>query len=134
MSLPAFSVRNSVLVNMLMLVILAAGVVFAITLQREMFPESRPDKLLVSAVYPGVQPEDVEKAVTVKIEEAIRGLEGIETVDHAFFTTRNAISLKPQRTLNLKFKQRTRSAPNLKRRTRFKQHIDRNPLLKKHAT
>ncbi len=81
MSLPAFSVRNAVMVNMLMLVILAVGTVFAITLQREMFPESRPDKLLVSAVYPGVQPEDVEKAVTVKIEEAVRGLEGIETVE-----------------------------------------------------
>ena len=71
MSIPSFSVRNAVLVNMLMLVILAAGVVFAFTLQREMFPESRPDKLLVSAVYPGVQPEDVERSVTVKVEEAI---------------------------------------------------------------
>ena len=81
MSLPAFSVRNAVLVNMLMLVILAAGSVFAITLQREMFPESRPDKLLVSAVYPGVQPEDVEKSVTIKIEEALRGLEGIDEVE-----------------------------------------------------
>lgn len=81
MSLPSFSVRNPVLVNMLMLVILSAGVIFAITLQREMFPESRPDKLLVSAVYPGVQPADIEKAVTIKIEEALRGVEGIEKVD-----------------------------------------------------
>ena len=81
MSIPAFSVRNHVLVNMLMLVILAAGIVFAVTLQREMFPESRPDKLIVSAIYPGVQPEDVEKTVTVKVEEAIRGLEGIEKVE-----------------------------------------------------
>jgi len=81
MSLPSFSVRNSVLVNMLMLVLLAAGVIFAFTLQREMFPESRPDKLLISAVYPGVQPEDVEKTVTVKIEEAVRSLEGIEKVE-----------------------------------------------------
>ena len=81
MSLPAFSVRNAVLVNMLMLVMLAVGIVFAITLPREMFPESRPDKLMVSAVYPGVQPEDVEKAVTVRIEEALRGLEGIDTVE-----------------------------------------------------
>lgn len=81
MSIPSFSVRNAVLVNMLMLVILVAGVVFAITLQREMFPESRPDKLMVAAVYPGVQPEDIEKSVTIKIEEAIRGLEGIEEVE-----------------------------------------------------
>jgi multidrug efflux pump subunit AcrB len=81
MSLPSFSVRNAVLVNMLMLVILAAGSVFALTLQREMFPESRPDKLLVSAVYPGIQPEDMEKAVTIRIEEAVRGLEGIDKVE-----------------------------------------------------
>ena len=58
MSLPSFSVRNSVLVNMLMLVLLASGFIFAFTLRREMFPESRPDKLLISAIYPGVQPED----------------------------------------------------------------------------
>ncbi|MEP3481779.1 MAG: efflux RND transporter permease subunit [Fuerstiella sp.] len=81
MSLPSFSVRNHVLVNMFMLVILTAGAVFALTLQREMFPESRPDKLMVSATYPGVQPEDIEKAVTIKIEEALRGLEGIEKVE-----------------------------------------------------
>ena len=81
MSLPSFSVRNSVLVNMLMLVLLAAGLMFALTLQREMFPESRPDRLLISVLYPGVQPEDVEKAVAVRIEEAVRGLEGIEKVE-----------------------------------------------------
>ena len=81
MSLPSFSVRNSVLVNMLMLVLLAAGFIFAFTLQREMFPESRPDKLLISAVYPGVQPEDVEKTVAIKLEEAVRSLEGIEKVE-----------------------------------------------------
>ena len=69
------------MVNMLMLVLLAAGFICAFTLQREMFPESRPDKLLISAIYPGVQPEDVEKAVTIKIEEAVRSLEGIEKVE-----------------------------------------------------
>ncbi len=81
MSLPSFSVRNSVLVNMLMLVLLASGFIFAFTLQREMFPESRPDKLMISAIYPGVQPEDIEKSVTIKIEEAVRSLEGIEKVE-----------------------------------------------------
>ncbi|MCA9034710.1 MAG: efflux RND transporter permease subunit, partial [Planctomycetaceae bacterium] len=81
MSLPSYSVRNPVLVNMLMLVILAAGFVFAFTLQREMFPESRPKGLLVSAFYPGVQPEDIEKAVTIKIEEAVRSIEGIEKIE-----------------------------------------------------
>lgn len=81
MSIPAFSVRNTVLVNMLMLVILFAGIAFAFTLTREMFPESRPDKLTVTAFYPGVQPEELEKAITIKVEEAIRDVDGIEKVD-----------------------------------------------------
>ena len=81
MSPAAFSVRNPVLVNMLMVVLLAAGGVFALTLVREMFPESRPDKLLVMAVYPGVQPQEVEKAVTIRIEEAVRDIDGIEKID-----------------------------------------------------
>jgi hydrophobic/amphiphilic exporter-1 (mainly G- bacteria), HAE1 family len=64
-----------------MLVIVLGGGLFAMTLTREMFPESQPDKLLVSTIYPGVQPEEIEKAVTIKIEEAVRDVDGIEKVD-----------------------------------------------------
>lgn len=81
MSLPRFSVENRVLVNMFMLVIFVAGGMYAITLVREMFPESRPDKLAVSVVYPAEQPQEIEKAVTIKIEEAVRDIDAIEKVD-----------------------------------------------------
>jgi len=81
MSIPRFSVRNPVFVNMMMLVILFGGAIFAFTLTKEMFPESRPDKLAISVIYPGVQPAEIEKAVTIKIEEAVRGIDGIEKVD-----------------------------------------------------
>lgn len=81
MSIPAFSVRNPVLVNMFMWVILIAGALFSLTLIREMFPESRPNKILISSIYPGVQPEEIEKAVTIKIEEAVSDVEGIEKLD-----------------------------------------------------
>lgn len=81
MSLPRFSVENRVLVNMLMWVVLIGGAMFACTLVREMFPESRPNKLAIMAVYPGIQPVEIEKAVTIKVEEAVRDIEGIEKVD-----------------------------------------------------
>ena len=60
MSLARFSVRNPVFVNMLMLVILAGGTIFALTLVREMFPEFRPNKLIITAIYPGVQPQEID--------------------------------------------------------------------------
>ena len=81
MSIPRLSVNNPVLVNMLMLVIVAAGGLLSITLVREMFPESRPRKLLISTVHPGVSPQEIEKAVTSRIEEAVRDVEGVEQVD-----------------------------------------------------
>lgn len=80
MSLPKFSVANAVLVNMLMIVILVGGALFATSIVREFFPEARPDKLSVTAIYPGVQPAEIEKAVTIKIENATRYVEGVEKV------------------------------------------------------
>ncbi|QDU82365.1 Efflux pump membrane transporter BepE [Polystyrenella longa] len=81
MSLPSFSVRNSVLVNMLMIVVLVAGAFFSLSLVREMFPEVRASKLMIQAVYPGVQPEEIQKTVTIKFEEKVKDIEGIEKIE-----------------------------------------------------
>jgi multidrug efflux pump subunit AcrB len=81
MSLPRFSVNNQVLVNMMMVVLLAAGGIFAFTLVREMFPETQPDKIAISVLHLGVQPQELEKAVTIKIEQAVRDVDGIERID-----------------------------------------------------
>lgn len=93
MSPARFSVRNPVFVNMLMLVILASGTIFALTLVREMFPEFRPNKLIISAIHPGVQPQEIEKAITIKIEEAVRDIEGVEKVDSTISDGSTVISL-----------------------------------------
>lgn len=81
MSLPKFSVENPVFVNMMMIVTLVAGAGFALTLVREMFPESRPNTISITAVYPATQPEELERAVTIKVEEAVRDVKGVEKVD-----------------------------------------------------
>lgn len=81
MSIPRFSVRNPVLVNLLMVVIIVSGTICALTLTREMFPESRPEKLLITTIYPGVSPQEIEKVLTIKIEEAVRDVEGVDKVD-----------------------------------------------------
>jgi multidrug efflux pump subunit AcrB len=81
MSIARFSVKNPVLVNMMMLVILFGGTLFALTLVREMFPEFRPNKLILTAIHPGVQPQEIEKAITIKIEEAVRDVEGVEKIE-----------------------------------------------------
>ena len=81
MSLPSYSVKNPVMVNMLMVCTLVAGSFMAMTLVREMFPESRPNAINILAVYPAVQPQELERAVTIKIEEAVRDVDGVEKVE-----------------------------------------------------
>ena len=81
MSLPRLSVENPVMVNMIMIVTLLAGAGFAATLVREMFPESRPNQIAIVAVYPATQPDELERAITIKVEEAVRDVDGVEKVD-----------------------------------------------------
>ena len=80
-SLPQFSVENPVLVGVVMASILIGGVYAAFTLVREMFPESRPNQVLISTLYPGATPSEVEKGVAMRLEEAIKDVEHIEKVE-----------------------------------------------------
>ncbi len=93
-SLPRFSVNNPVLVNLVMLTAIGGGVYSAFTLVREMFPEATPNQVVITTVYPGATPAEMEKGISVKIEEAIKDIEEIEeirTVNGEGFCTVNAI-------------------------------------------
>lgn len=71
MSIPKMSVNNPVLANMLMLLIIIFGLYAWISLPRELTPEIALQTAVVTTLYPGASPEEVEKLVTAPIEEAI---------------------------------------------------------------
>ncbi len=77
-AIAGWSVKNRVTVNILMILILAAGALSLLRLKRETFPEFSLDMILVSVAYPGASPEEIEEGICVKIEEAIKGVEGIK--------------------------------------------------------
>lgn len=76
----AAGVRNSVAANALMVCILVGGYFSARGLVNETYPEFSLDRITIEAVYPGAGPEEVERGVCTKIEEAIEGLPGIKQV------------------------------------------------------
>jgi len=95
-SLPRFSVDNPVLVNLLMVSILAGGAYGALTLVRELLPESRPNRILVTTEYPGATPSEVEKGITLKIEEQIKDIDGVEKIEAIVNEGRSAIFVELQ--------------------------------------
>ncbi len=78
-SLLKFSVDNPVLINLLMIALLGLGAYSALTITREMFPEYRPNEIHVATVYPGATPAEIEKGITIKIEEEVREIDGVDT-------------------------------------------------------
>ncbi|MDP6610548.1 MAG: efflux RND transporter permease subunit [Vicinamibacterales bacterium] len=72
--------RNSVAANLLMVLILAGGLFTAVTIKREVFPEFSLDMITVQVPYRGAAPEEVEEGVSVRVEEAIQGLDGIKRI------------------------------------------------------
>jgi hypothetical protein len=72
--------RNTVAANLLMVVILVAGVVGAFDVRQEMIPEFELDRINIQVAYLGAAPAEVESAVCIRIEEAIQGIDGIKTI------------------------------------------------------
>ena len=84
-SLGKWSINNRVTVNLIMMFILVAGFFTVTQMRREMFPQFALDMVNVSVGYPGGNPEEVEEGICIKIEEKIKGVEGIaRTYSSAF--------------------------------------------------
>ena len=75
--LAQWSVNNRVAVNLIMLFIIVAGLLTVMNMRREMFPQFALDMINVSVPYPGASPAEVEEGICIKIEEKIKGIEGI---------------------------------------------------------
>ncbi|MFQ5897539.1 MAG: efflux RND transporter permease subunit [Candidatus Methylomirabilia bacterium] len=89
-----FSVRNRVLVNLLTLFVLGAGVVTYLSMHRELFPEFSRRAVLIETVYTSASPDEVEKLITVKIEEEVAELDGLDELSSISQEGRSEILLK----------------------------------------
>ena len=77
----AWFTRNHVAANLLMITILIAGIFSMQTrIPLEVFPSFETDRISVSVSLRGATPEDVEQGVSIRIEEAVQDLEGIERI------------------------------------------------------
>ncbi len=72
--------RNPVAANLLMYVMIVAGILALLTVHQEEFPSVDVRVVNVTVPYLGAAPEEVEEGVCIRIEEALEGTEGIEKI------------------------------------------------------
>ncbi|MDF3819812.1 efflux RND transporter permease subunit [Leptospira sp. 96542] len=71
-----------------------AGIISVLSMKREAFPRVNFREVRVLTVYPGANPVDVEKKVTIPIEEKLREVEGLDLVRSISRNSESDISIK----------------------------------------
>src|SRR5210317_1677931 len=72
--------RNHVAANLLMAIIAVAGLMSALSIKQEVFPETQLDLITIQVPYLGATPSEVEEAVCIRVEEAIQGVDGVKKI------------------------------------------------------
>jgi len=70
--------RNHVAANLLMLLLILAGLLSAFTIKQQVFPEIKLEQVTIRVPYLGAAPQEVESGVIDKIEENLRQVNGIK--------------------------------------------------------
>lgn len=89
-----WSIDNRVTVNLIMVFIIVAGLFSVFRMRREMFPQFALDMINISVGYPGSSPEEVEEGICVKIEEKIKGIEGISRILSSAHEGRGSVTVE----------------------------------------
>ena len=77
----AWMASNPVAANLLMFVLVVGGILFGLSIKREVFPEIDMDMVTVVVAYPGASPQEVEEGVVLAIEDEISSLDGIKKIN-----------------------------------------------------
>ena len=97
----AWFARNPVAANLLMAIILCVALASAFSIQRAMFPAFDIEALFVEMFYPGAPPEEIEKGLVYRIEDAINDVDGIKRIESDAFESRAQVIVQPQDGVNL---------------------------------
>lgn len=90
-SISHFSIKRSVTTTLIIVVMVLAGLLGMKNMSSQLMPDFDIPVSLINIVWVGASPEDVDKLITTEVEEAIKGIEGIKTVNG--YSSQNAASI-----------------------------------------
>jgi len=89
-----FGINNRLFINLLGFFIIFLGLVTLPTVKRTAFPSLSYDLVQVTTLYPGATPKDVEKLVTIPLEEEINEVDGIKEMTSVSAENMSIISIE----------------------------------------
>ena len=75
-----YFIKHSIITNWVMIIICIAGIFALFNINKRIDPKFEIEEIDIQVPYPGASAIEVEEGIVVKIEESLRGLEGIEKI------------------------------------------------------
>lgn len=88
-----FFVERALMVNLISIFLMALGIYAIFDINREAFPNVNLDKMQIDIPYPGASPSEIERLVITPIEQEIKALDGIDTMNSIAFSGSGIITL-----------------------------------------
>ncbi len=76
----AYFIKYHVAVSVFILAFVVFGIAGALSLKSSFFPLSDSKNIAINIAYPGASPQEVEEGIVLKIEDNLKGLEGVDRV------------------------------------------------------
>lgn len=88
-----YFVERPLMVNLISIFLMAVGIYAIFDINREAFPNVNLDKIRIDIPYPGASPSEIERLVITPIEQEIKALDGIDTMNSIAFSGSGIINL-----------------------------------------
>ncbi len=79
----SYFIEHHIAVNVMIFACLVFGIIGALSLNSSFFPLVDSKIITINVVYPGASPQEIEEGVVLKIEDNLKGIEGVDRVTSA---------------------------------------------------
>ncbi|MGB2129611.1 MAG: efflux RND transporter permease subunit [Flavicella sp.] len=76
----SYFIKYPVAVNVIILAFVVLGILGGLGLKSSFFPLTKTKFISINVAYPGASPQEMEEGITLRIEENLKGLMGVERV------------------------------------------------------
>ena len=98
-----YFIRHSVAVNVVVFAFIIFGIVGFLKLKSSFFPLVDSKNISINVTYPGASPQEVEEGIVLKIEDNLKGLNGIERVTSTSRENSGSISVEIEKGKDIDF-------------------------------
>ncbi|MEM7379851.1 MAG: efflux RND transporter permease subunit [Bacteroidota bacterium] len=99
----AYFIRYHVAVDVIIIAFFIFGIFGAKSLKSSFFPLTDSKNVLITIEYPGASPQEVEEGIVLKIEDNLKGLEGVDRVTSNSLENRGYINVEIEKGRDIDF-------------------------------